>query len=60
MNDINRIELLKVLKKARYEFETCSGLYVADNLEFKEYFRLDFSNVVNELEGVIKKLENPN
>lgn len=51
-------EILKILKKAEYELTVVNGLYAADNLEFNEYFQLDTSKVLSEIEEVIKKLEN--
>ena len=50
--DIKRLskekkELENKLKIYEHELNCCDGLYASDNKEFKDYFRLDFSNIIS-------------
>lgn len=50
--DIKRLskekkELENKLKIYEHELNCCDGLYASDNEEFKDCFRLNFSNIIN-------------
>ena len=40
-------ELENKLQIYEHELNCCDGLYASDNKEFKDYFRLDFSNIIS-------------
>ena len=40
----------ELLEKIEHELTCLTGLYASDNKEFIEYFQLDFTGLLNEIE----------
>lgn len=52
-NSTQKEKLVYILKQVEHELTTTNNLYVADNAEFKESFRIDFTKVIANVEKAI-------